>query len=125
VTATSPQVASRTVWDSEVLALPGCLELIEQYHWSRDAVRSYDNVPFKLVIVDRAVAILPFNRDGDGSASITIVRGSALLDALIALFESVWSAATPLLIGPSSSPTPAASPLRPRTGACCRCYWPD
>lgn len=115
-TATSPQVASRTVWDSEVLALPGWLETIEQYHWRRDAIRSYDNVPFKLIIVDRAVAMLPFSRSSDGSTSIAIVRGSVLLDALIALFESVWSAATPLLIGPNSSSMPTASPLGPEDG---------
>jgi DNA-binding NarL/FixJ family response regulator len=66
------------------------------------------------VIVDRAVAILPFSRDNDGSSSIAIVRGSTLLDALIALFEQVWSVATPLLIGSESSP--ADSPLSAEDG---------
>jgi DNA-binding CsgD family transcriptional regulator len=94
--------------------MPGWLQTIERYHWATDEVRSYDRVPFKLVIVDRTVAILPFSRDTDGSSSIAIVRGSTLLDALIALFEQVWSVATPLLIGSESSP--ADSPLSAEDG---------
>lgn len=116
-TATSLRVASRTVWDSEVLAQPGWLEIIEQHHWPRDEIRSYQGVPLKLLIVDQTVAMLPFNRGSDGRSSVAIVHGSVLLDALIALFESIWAAAAPLLIGPDSgSIMPVGSPLSAEEG---------
>ena len=116
-TATSQQVASRTVWDSEALAVPGWLEMIERHHWPRDEIRSYEGVPLKLVIIDRRVALLPFNPSSDVRSSVAIVHGSVLLEALIALFESVWAAAAPLLIGPNSgSAMPAGSPLSAEEG---------
>jgi hypothetical protein len=90
-TISSPKVASKTVYDTEILALPGLLDEIERYHWPMDEHRSYPGVPLKLMIIDRSVAVLPFH-DGDNAVdAIMLVHPCVLLTALIALFDAIWS----------------------------------
>jgi predicted transcriptional regulator len=109
----SPQVVSKTVFDTEILALPGMLDQIERYHWRRDQHRSYQGVPVKLMIVDRSVAVLPFHYAGDNAVdTVMLVRPCVLLTALITVFEAIWLAAVPLMIGPNTDLAPSPeSPL--------------
>ncbi|WP_327584464.1 winged helix-turn-helix transcriptional regulator [Nonomuraea sp. NBC_00507] len=54
-------------------------------------------VPVKLAIADAATAILPLVSDeGQAVESALVVHPSALLDALVGLFETLWRAAVPL-----------------------------
>jgi DNA-binding NarL/FixJ family response regulator len=54
-------------------------------------------VPIKLVIVDSKRAMLPLTSgDRDAAQSAVVVHESTLLDALIALFEMMWRASSPL-----------------------------
>ncbi|RVX38139.1 sugar-specific transcriptional regulator TrmB [Nonomuraea polychroma] len=54
-------------------------------------------VPVKLAIADAATAILPLVSDEDQAVeSALVVHPSALLDALVGLFETLWRAAVPL-----------------------------
>ncbi len=58
-------------------------------------VRTVPSVPMQLVVVDREVAILPTN-PADSRAGAIEVRNLGMLAVVCALFENVWSAATPL-----------------------------
>lgn len=68
-------------------------------------VRFSERVPIKLFIIDRRLAFVPIQTvveagtDGSGTApdlvGALIIHPSGLLDALIALFESVWRDAIP------------------------------
>ncbi|AQZ65739.1 transcriptional regulator [[Actinomadura] parvosata subsp. kistnae] len=58
-------------------------------------------VPVKLAIADARTAILPLVSDEDRAVeSALVVHPSALLDALVGLFETLWRAAVPLRLTP-------------------------
>lgn len=62
-------------------------------------------VPMKLAIADRRLALVPLG-GGDSDGAIMVHR-SSLLDALVACFEALWAAATPLTL---VDDTPQADP---------------
>ncbi len=53
-------------------------------------------LPTKLVIVDDTLAILPLQAAPEAIESIVVLHKSALLEAIIALFETLWEIAVPL-----------------------------
>ncbi|GAA4989293.1 sugar-specific transcriptional regulator TrmB/DNA-binding CsgD family transcriptional regulator [Nonomuraea thailandensis] len=58
-------------------------------------------VPVKLAIADARTAVLPLVSDEDRAVeSALVVHPSALLDALVGLFETLWRAAVPLRLTP-------------------------
>jgi hypothetical protein len=54
-----------------------------------------DRVPTKLVVADRALAMLPLTARGAEPAAL-VVHASGLLESLMGLFEAVWREALPL-----------------------------
>jgi len=58
-------------------------------------VRAVPVVPMQMVVVDKSVALLPVS-PADPSRGAIEVRNPGMLAAICALFEQVWSAATPL-----------------------------
>jgi sugar-specific transcriptional regulator TrmB/DNA-binding CsgD family transcriptional regulator len=62
-------------------------------------VRVVERVPIKLLIADRHLAMVPMDAEGHAPAALLVHR-SGLLDALLALFDTVWSRARPLSLGP-------------------------
>ena len=63
-----------------------------------EQVRLIDRLPLKLVIVDREVAFLPLIGDSDpATTGAIVVRQSALLDGLVALFEAKWEQSIPVV----------------------------
>jgi hypothetical protein len=60
-------------------------------------VRVAKELPFKLVVSDRERALVPrFPRDYSDQNSTLLIRGGALLECMIVLFEHYWEQATPL-----------------------------
>jgi len=107
-------VRYRVVLEREALALPfGLIELSAAL--SRDEqVRVVEEVPTKLVVADRSVAMVPLTGRGAEPAAL-VVHASGLLESLMGLFESVWREALPLRLGargevaeaPAGEPEPA------------------
>lgn len=65
-------------------------------------VRVVGRLPLRLCIADRSVALLPLAEDGMPPDPVALEIGpSGLLDALVALFESLWAGGVPL--GPPHS----------------------
>ncbi|MGW7413632.1 helix-turn-helix domain-containing protein [Streptomyces sp. NPDC054863] len=93
--ATARGVTYRVVIEREVLTLPrGVVELTAAL--GRDEkVRVVDRVPTKLVVADRALAMVPLTvRDAEPAA--LVVHASGLLESLMGLFEAVWREARPV-----------------------------
>jgi DNA-binding NarL/FixJ family response regulator len=88
-------VRYRTVYDRTALDHPGKLDGIWEASAAGELSRIATEVPIKLFIADDRMALAPLRAPQD-VASAVIVRPSALLDALSALFESVWQRAQPL-----------------------------
>ncbi|MFD0112490.1 LuxR C-terminal-related transcriptional regulator [Streptomyces sp. NPDC058320] len=94
-------VRYRTVYDSASLDEPFALEIAQHSVSLGEEARVIGDLPLKLLLMDRSTGFAPLHTDNPAAGSV-ILRPSPLLDALIALFESVWARAVPL--GPSEPP---------------------
>lgn len=96
-TALAGGVEYRVVYDAALLELPGDPWQIAQSIRSGEQARVTTDVPVKMVLVDRSLAVVPLESvRSPGEPSAILVHASGLLDALAALFEMIWAAATPL-----------------------------
>jgi sugar-specific transcriptional regulator TrmB/DNA-binding CsgD family transcriptional regulator len=100
----APGVKRRTVFETEVIAMPETLEAVREGLRSGEEARVHTRLPIKLLIFDGSVAVVPMHHD---SAPLgVVIRESAMLDALLALFDFVWAAAVPLQLDNEHSPVP-------------------
>lgn len=93
-------VRYRAIYERELLEKPGELDSIVEAIKLGEQSRTLPTLPVRLAIADRAMAICPLVPDavrGVGEPTAAVIRSSELLDALIALFESYWERATPLV----------------------------
>lgn len=104
--ALSRGVRYRAIYERALLETPGELDTIaEGIGWGEEA-RTLPTLPVRLAIVDRATAICPLVRDDEqaiGEPTAAIIGRGQLLDALLALFESHWEAATPVKLQPDEA----------------------
>lgn len=88
----------RTIYGREVLDQPGMPERTQRSIAAGERARMGD-VPLKRFIADRDTASLPLTVGGVVDSALLVHR-SALLDALVALFETLWRAAVPYALEP-------------------------
>ncbi len=88
-------VTYRTVYDRTALDVPGKLAGIWEAFKAGEECRVATDVPLKMFIADRRMALAPLREATDLDGAI-VLHASSLLDALISLFESVWARAIPL-----------------------------
>jgi len=88
-------VRYRSIADHAFLELPGVIARIRADIQMGEEVRVISELPFKMVMADRSVALIPLNLERPGSPAL-LLRASALLDALHAMFELLWSQAAPI-----------------------------
>ncbi|TJZ49501.1 helix-turn-helix transcriptional regulator [Streptomyces piniterrae] len=97
-------VEYRVVIERGVLDAPGGLLGLAEALRRDQQVRVLDEVPTKLVIADRSIAMVPLRTRGTagttGAAAAEpaalVVHDSGLLESLLGLFEAVWRQAVPL-----------------------------
>ena len=72
--------------------------------------RVVPELPIRLIIVDRRIALVPLVSGGRVRAEIgaLIVHESGMLDALLALFDRVWRDAAPLVLGATGVERPTS-----------------
>ncbi|TWD73055.1 sugar-specific transcriptional regulator TrmB [Kribbella amoyensis] len=63
-----------------------------------EEVRVVPELPIRLLIVDRRIALVPL-LSGSAGIGALIVHRSGMLDALLALFDQVWRNGLPLVLG--------------------------
>ncbi|HEY2058233.1 helix-turn-helix domain-containing protein [Amycolatopsis sp. NBC_01480] len=105
-------VAYRVIYDREAIALPGRLHgdiLISGTHGERSRVRP--QLPIKMVLADEQTAVIPISSSPHVVDAAYIIHASALLDALVTLFEAEWDRAVPL----NEALNPATSGRDPET----------
>jgi len=88
-------VRYRSIADKAFLELPGVATRIRADMAAGEEVRVVSQLPFKMVMADRSIALIPLNLERPGSPTL-LVRSSALLDAFYAMFELLWSQAAPI-----------------------------
>ncbi|GIH15878.1 helix-turn-helix transcriptional regulator [Rugosimonospora africana] len=88
-------VRSRSVYESGALDESLTLAVAEHSIAMGEEARAVGNVPMKLALFDGRIGFVPLKVDEPGLGAL-VVHPSPLLDALIALFDSIWARAVPL-----------------------------
>ncbi|MFG2474683.1 winged helix-turn-helix transcriptional regulator [Streptomyces fagopyri] len=91
-------VRYRVVLERAVLDQPTGVTELSAALGREEQVRVRDEVPTKLVIADRTLAMVPLTSHTAQPAAL-VVHASGLLELLAGLFESVWRDALPLRLG--------------------------
>ena len=104
-----PSVRNRIVYETSVLEHDGIIDVLRIGARAGDEARAHTKLPIKMLVVDRSAALLPLAQH-DSTPVGVLLRESALLDAMCALFEYVWQTAIPLDLvnvtnGGSTAPT--------------------
>ncbi|MDT9692529.1 helix-turn-helix domain-containing protein [Streptomyces sp. P9(2023)] len=102
-------VRYRVVVEREVLTLPSGIVELSAALGRDEEIRVVDRVPTKLVIADRALAMVPLTGRGAEPAAL-VVHASGLLESLRGLFDAVWREALPLRLGAGAQITETAAP---------------
>ncbi|MFF7530293.1 helix-turn-helix domain-containing protein [Streptomyces bobili] len=89
-------VRFRAVLDRAVLAEPGIVHDAIDSLRNGVQLRVADHLPMKLVLADSDLGLVPLAMTEAGEPGAVLLHRSGLLDALDALFETVWRAAHPL-----------------------------
>jgi DNA-binding NarL/FixJ family response regulator len=98
------RVVVRGIYAPESLEQPGALDEAHDAAQAGEQSRVHANVPMKLAIADRSLALLPMAVDDLIDSAIGI-HPSALLDALVQLFELLWQSAIPIVTAPPPEAT--------------------
>ncbi|MFC4021743.1 helix-turn-helix domain-containing protein [Micromonospora sp. GCM10011542] len=90
------EITYRVVYTINALADPATLAAAGKHVRNGEIARLAPSVPTKLAVADRTLALLPLVLTDAAQDAAVLVHPCALLDALVALFEGVWSTASPL-----------------------------
>ncbi|MET0236461.1 MAG: helix-turn-helix domain-containing protein [Kibdelosporangium sp.] len=93
-------VRYRVIYDRQLLMLPGDPYQVSEAAERGEEARIAVDLPLKLAIADDDLALVPVaDAQPGGEPSAVLLHPSGLLDALIALFETLWVSSTPILVG--------------------------
>lgn len=91
------QVRFGTIYDRLALEVEGRVADIEFSMGAGEEVAVHPNLPMKLAVFDRRIALVPLARDvSRGVEGTLVVHPSPLLDALVTLWHLLWSQSTPI-----------------------------
>ncbi|HEU4329861.1 MAG TPA: helix-turn-helix transcriptional regulator [Lapillicoccus sp.] len=89
------RVQMLTVWDTQVLEMPGALTALSARRDGGEIQRSMTNLPLSVVIVDDTTCIVEWSGEGKGPQGLKgHARGAVL--AGLATFERFWQLGTPV-----------------------------
>lgn len=86
-------VLYRIIYDSTALEVPGQSARMAELSALGEQARVVDEVPMKLAIADRKIALVPLSLEGPQEEEALIVHRSSLLESLVMLFEKMWEQA--------------------------------
>ena len=89
-------VTYRAIYHAPVLRESEKLAHLRRYLEAGEQARSLPDVRMKMIVVDRATAIVPTSWDAACPRTRLVIRGPALVEALVTAFEHLWAKATPL-----------------------------
>ena len=89
------RVRNRIIYETSALEQDGMLAAVRAGLLVGDEARAHTKLPVKMLAVDQSVALLPLAQHDTTPVGV-LLHESALLEALLTLFEYVWAAAIPL-----------------------------
>jgi DNA-binding Lrp family transcriptional regulator len=87
----------RIIYDRDAIAIPGRLHndiMVSSAQGEHSRVRP--TLPIKMLMADEQMAVVPISSSPHVADAAYVIHPSALLDALVALFEAEWDRAVPL-----------------------------
>ena len=96
-------VTCRAIYDRSAIEHPGALATVERLINAGQLACVLPGLPLSLFLADDKIAALPLVRQPAPADAILVVHPSALLDALIALFDGLWHRALPLHAPPNAA----------------------
>ncbi|HET7017125.1 MAG TPA: hypothetical protein VFI65_24595 [Streptosporangiaceae bacterium] len=100
---------SQVIYERAAVEVPGRVADLEGGICLGEQARVLPHLPTKLILVDDTLAVLPLQAAPEAIESIVVVHKSALLEAIIALFETLWEIAIPLQL-PTAGGQPPGQP---------------
>lgn len=94
ISALGRGVHYRAIYDAGAVAVPGGLARIERHVTAGEVVRVFNELPLKLTVVDRQLALLPLDVR-DPTTEAALIRSPTLLTGLTTLFDALWERALP------------------------------
>ncbi|ADB34418.1 transcriptional regulator, TrmB [Kribbella flavida DSM 17836] len=91
-------VVYRVIYDSSALEDSLLSASAVSHVRAGEQARIADDLPTKLAVADRELALLPLDWATPAHDAALLVHPCSLLDALVALFETVWGRASPLSV---------------------------
>jgi DNA-binding CsgD family transcriptional regulator len=104
--ADAPPPVWRTVYTTDYL-VPRWRDIVDKTVGLGGQVRVIGAAPIKLLIADRAQALVPL--DKPGVAGVVLFRAQVVIEALASLFEAIWERAAPY--PPESNATDVLTPF--------------
>jgi len=95
VSRMSAGVAYRSIYATEVLDNPVLLQVAHHLARAGEQARLLPQIPMKIAIGDTDLALIAIPEGPRGPSGHLAVRRSGLLDGIIAMFETLWTLATP------------------------------
>jgi Sugar-specific transcriptional regulator TrmB/Bacterial regulatory proteins, luxR family len=89
-------LACRTVYDRAGIEHVGALATVERRIEEGELAKVLPDLPVSMCVFDGRMAALPLQRHPAAPDAIMVVHPSALLDAMITLFDGLWRRALPL-----------------------------
>lgn len=80
----------RSIADQSFLESPGGANAVIQGIAAGDDIRIYPDLPFKMLLVDNRIALIPLTPEEE-ECPLLLVRARSLLNALRTLFELLWA----------------------------------
>lgn len=100
-----PGVVQRVIYDHEAFEAPGQLEGIRNDVCAGEQARTMAGLPMKLAVADRRLGLIPLRLEEPAPAAL-VLHKSPLLEAVVALFETLWERATPIGLQPPPANPP-------------------
>ncbi|MFJ6621347.1 helix-turn-helix domain-containing protein [Kitasatospora sp. NPDC091335] len=88
-------IRMRTVYLDSIRNSPHTVEYVNWLVSHGGQVRTVAALPTRMIVVDRATAVIPVLSDSTATGAV-VLTGQGMLAALCALFETVWADAQPL-----------------------------
>ncbi|MGZ0150289.1 helix-turn-helix domain-containing protein [Kribbella sp. WER1] len=91
-------VTYRVVVERAAFAKPGFVDLVAESVKAGEQIRVTGDLPLRLIVADRSLALLPLAPTAaDSAGGALLVHPSGLLDALLHLFDLIWAGANEVL----------------------------
>ncbi len=89
-------IGIRTVWDSQVLELPGAVGALAARADGGEGQRVLGRVPISVVVVDTAACLIEWSSENEDGPQGMLIRTHGMVLAVRALVERLWDIAIPL-----------------------------